>query len=75
MSYTYGKNLFHHFPEIICIDTVNQTHKDKRPLLTKSGIDTHGKMLIILHAFLPNKRACVFCWLYQPYFLFMFYLK
>ena len=43
--------------------TVNETN-NKRPLLTISGRDTHGKMFIILHAFLPNERAWVFCWIF-----------
>ena len=36
---------FHHFPEVICIDTVNQTNKDGCPLSTISGKDTHVKCL------------------------------
>ena len=59
------QKLFHHFPEVICVDTVNQTNKDKRPLLTISGRDTHGKMFIILRAFLPNERAWLFCWIFS----------
>ena len=54
------QKLFHHFPEVICVDTTSHTNKDKRPLLTVSGRDTHGKMFIILRAFLPNERAWVF---------------
>ena len=42
------QKLFHQFPEVICVDTVNQTNKDKRSLLTISGRDTHDKMFIIL---------------------------
>ena len=58
------QKLFHHFPYMICIDTVNQTNKDKRPILTISGRDTHGKLFIILRAFLPNEKAWVFCWIF-----------
>ena len=43
------QKLFHHFPGVICVDTVNKTNKDKRPLLTLSGRGTHGKMFIFLH--------------------------
>ena len=31
----------HDFPEVICIDTVIHTNKDKRPPLTTSGIDIY----------------------------------
>ena len=34
---------FHHLSEVICVDTVNQTNKDKCPLLTISVRYTHGK--------------------------------
>ena len=69
------QKLFHHFSKVIFIDTLNQTNKHKPPLSTISEKDTHGKMFIILRAFLLNERAWVFCWLFQPYFLLMFYLK
>ena len=59
------QKLFHHFPEVICVDTTSHTNKDKRPLLTVSGRDTHGKMFIILRAFLPNERAWVFRWIFS----------
>ena len=58
------QKLFHHFPEVICIDTINQKNKDKCQLLIVSGKDTHGKMLIILRAFLPNEGAWVCCWIF-----------
>ena len=58
------QKIFHHFPEVICVDTTSHTNKDKRPLLTISERDTHGKMFIILHAFLPNERAWVFLWIF-----------
>ena len=51
------QNLFHHFPEVICVDTFSHTNKDKRTLLTISGRDSHGKMFIILSAFFSNERA------------------
>ena len=51
------QKFFHHFPEVICVDTVSHTNKDKRPLLTISGRDSYRKMFIILRAFLPNERA------------------
>ena len=58
------QNIFHHFPEVICVDTVCHTNKDKRPLLTISGRDSYGKIFIILRAFLPNERA----WGFYGYF-------
>ena len=59
------QKFFHHFPEVICVDTVSHTNKDKRPLLTISGKDSYGKMFIILRAFLPNERAWVFRWIFS----------
>ena len=56
---------FHHFPEVICVDTVSHTNKDKRPLLTISGRDSYGKMFMILRDFLPNERAWVFRWIFS----------
>ena len=46
------------------MDTVNDTNKYKRPLLTISGKDSFSKMFIILRAFLPNERAWVFRWIF-----------
>ena len=51
---------FHNFLEVICVDTVSHTNKDKPPLLTNSGRDNYGKMFTILRAFLPSERAWVF---------------
>ena len=59
------QNFFHHFPEVICVDTVSHTNKDKRPLLTITGRDSYGKMFIILRALLSNERAWVFFEYYQ----------
>ena len=59
---TIEQKLFHHFHEVIFVGTVSHANKDKRPLFTISGRDTHGKMFIALRALLPNERACVFCW-------------
>ena len=61
------QKLFRHFPGVICVDTINQTNKDKYPLSTMSERDTHGKMFIILRAFLPNVRAVVFCCFFNGY--------
>ena len=36
------QKFFEHFPEVICVDTVSDTNKDKRPLLTISGKDSFG---------------------------------
>ena len=36
---------YKHFPEVICVDTVSHTNKDKRTLLTISGRDSYGKYL------------------------------
>ena len=54
------RKFFHHFPEVICVDTVSHTNKDKRPLLTIIGRDGYGKMFIILRAILQNERAWIF---------------
>ena len=34
------QKFLHHFPGVICVDTVSHTNKDKRPLLTISGRDS-----------------------------------
>ena len=57
MDLPMEQKIFHHFLEVICVDTVSHTNKDKRPLLTISGRESNGKMFIILRAFLPNERA------------------
>ena len=56
------QTLIHDFSEIICVDIIIHTNKYKHPLLTKSGGDTHYKMLMILCAFLLRERARVLCW-------------
>ena len=57
------QKMFHHFPEVIYVDTVSHTNKDKRPLLIISGRDSYEKIFIFLRAFLLNKRAWVFQWM------------
>ena len=64
MGYTHGTNFFRHFPEVIFVDSISDTNKDKLPLLTIKGKDSFGKMLIILRAFLPNERAWVLQWIF-----------
>ena len=59
------QKIFYHFLEVICVDTVSNTNKDKRPLLTISGRDSYGKMFMILRDFLPNERAWVFRWIFS----------
>ena len=66
------QQLFHHFPEVICVDAFNQTNTDKHPLLTISGRDTHGEMFIILRAYLPNERSWVFHWVFSLVALTLF---
>ena len=58
------QNFFHNFSEVICVDTVSHTNKDKSPLLTISGRDGYRKIFIILRAFLPNERGWVFQWIF-----------
>ena len=57
------QELSHCFPEIIYVDTVIQTNKDKYPLLTISGQDIYGKIFVIFRAFLPKERTWIFCWI------------
>ena len=54
------QDFFDDFPEVTCEYTVSHTNSDKRPLLSISGKDSFGRSFIILRAFLPNERACVF---------------
>ena len=70
------QKLFQYFPEVMCVDTVSDINKDKRPILSISRKDSFGKMLIILRAFLPNERAWKFRWIFTivlptlfPYYL------
>ena len=74
------QKLFHHFPEVICVDavhTINETNKDKDLLLTISGRDTHDKMSIMLRSFYQMKEPRYFVgyfrWLNN--FLLMYNLK
>ena len=57
------QNFFGHFPEVMCVDTISDTNKEKRPLLTMSKKGSFGKMFMILRAFLPHGRAWVFQWI------------
>ena len=50
------QKIFHHFSEVICVDTVSHTNNDKRPLLTISGRDSYQKMFIVLRAFYQMKK-------------------
>ena len=43
MGLAMEQKKFHNFPEVICVDTVSHTNKDKCPLLTISGKDSYGK--------------------------------
>ena len=64
MGIIHRTKLFGHFLEVICVDTVSDKNKGKRPLLTINGKDSFGKMYIILRAFLPNEKAWVFRWIF-----------
>lgn len=57
------QRMFEIHPEVICIDTTQETNNEDRPLLTISGMDNNGKMFPILKAFLPHERGWIFHWI------------
>ena len=59
------RKLFNMFPEVICVDTTQDTNNEERPLLTISAKDTHGKMFTVLRAYLPNEQTWVFHWVFS----------
>ena len=48
------------FPEVITADCTYDTTNEARSLLTMAGKDSIGKIIIIMHVFLPNERSWVF---------------
>ena len=60
--------LFEMFPEVIAVDTTNDTNNESRPLLTMTGKDSNCKMFTFLRAFLPNEKGWVFRWVFSVVF-------
>ena len=56
------------FPEVIAVDTTNDTNNESRPLLTMTGKDSNGKMFTFLRAFLPNEKGWVSRWVFSVVF-------
>ena len=59
------KRLFEMFPQVVLVDTTNDTNNEGRPLLTMTGKDSNGKMFTFLRAFLPNEKGWVFRWVFS----------
>ena len=59
------KRLFEMFPQVVLVDTTNDTNNEGRPLLTMTGKDSNGKMFTFLRAFLPNEKGWVFRWIFS----------
>ena len=59
------RRLFEMFPEVIAVDTTNNTNNESRPLLIRAGKDSNGKMFTFLRAFLPNEKGWVFRWVFS----------
>ena len=57
--------LAYQFPEVLLMDSTADTNKESRSLFTIIGIDLTGHMFTILLAFVSNKPAWVFWWLFQ----------
>ena len=51
--------------EVLYVDCTADTNNEERPLLTISAKNAHGKMFMILRAFLPNERAWIFRWIFS----------
>ena len=49
------QKLFHHFPDVISVDIVNQTNEDKRPLLSISGAKRYTWQNIYHFAYIFTK--------------------
>ena len=56
--------LFRLFPEVVTVDVVKSTNKEKIPLFTMYGKSTRGKMFTILRVFLPHEKTWTFSWLF-----------
>ena len=59
------RQLFLLFPEVITVDTTASTNNELTPLLVIFAKDSNGKMFKVLKAFLPNKQAWVFRWIFS----------
>ena len=59
------KHNFKFCTEVIYVDCTADTNNEERPLLTISAKNAHGKMFMILRAFLPNERAWIFRWIFS----------
>ena len=53
------------FPEVIMVDTTEQTNNEKRPLLTAGWKDSNGTIFIILRIFMPNQKSWMFWWIFS----------
>jgi hypothetical protein len=60
-----GRNLFHAFPEVLCVDGTHETNNESRPLMTVSVKDSKGKVTVVARCIAPNERSWFFRWLFQ----------
>ena len=57
------RSRFDMFPELVCIDTVNKTNKEERPLAVFAAFDAFRKTFSFMWGFLPSESRWVFTWL------------
>ena len=60
-----GRQLFHAFPEVVCVDGTHETNNESRPLLTLSVKDSNAKVKVVVRCIAPNERSWFFRWLFQ----------
>ena len=53
------------FPSVIKIDDTSHTNSEKRPFMTFTAMTSSGKAFTWLRAFLPNKTAACFRWVFR----------
>lgn len=52
--------LFKMYPEVLYCDVTEDTNNEKRPLLTFSIRESHGKQIVFRNVLLPDEKACSF---------------
>ncbi len=64
-GYKEAIRLFKLYPEVVCCDVTEDTNNERRPLMTFSIRESHGKQLVFLYVLLPDEKACSFWWVFQ----------
>eukprot|EP00957_Ditylum_brightwellii_P154929 11791504-Ditylum_brightwellii.AAC.1 len=61
----HKKRYFTMFPNVLMVDTTQQTHNERRPLATFVGKRLDGLTFVSMRVLLPSEKRFAFNWLFH----------